>query len=103
MSQSQTNLMTLAAAVRHDKKLLSVVSKLAQKLKMASPKRQQKQPNASAARLQNYIRKINPQDLQNAIAKHGVTSVSNHLTCASILETAAQKFAEQALQKAGAK
>jgi len=101
MSQSQDNLMALAGAVRHDRKLLAKVCATAKALKLPSPKRQQKQPSAAAARLQNYVRKFNPADLQNAIAKHGARGVSNHLTCKSILETAAAKFAEMAIEKAG--
>lgn len=103
MNQSKINLMALAAAVRHDKKLLSSVCVSAKKLNLPSPKRTPKQPSAATARLQNYVRKINPQDLQNAISKFGVTAVHNEINCASILETAARKFAEQALKKAGGK
>jgi hypothetical protein len=101
VNQSQTNLMTLAAAVRGDKQALAAVCATAQKLNLPSPKRQPKQPSAS--NLQNYIRKINPQDLHQAIAQYGTTSVFNRVNAASILETAAQKFAEQAMKKAGGK
>ena len=102
-NQSKTNLMTLAAAVRGDKKLLSDVCVSAKKLNLPSPKRKAKTQSAANVRLQNLVRGIHPQDLQNAIAKHGATSVSNHLTCASILETAAKKFSEQAIARACAK
>lgn len=103
MNQSKTNLMALAAAVRHDKKQLSTVSKLAQKLNLPSPKRKTPTQSAATARLQNFVRGIPPADLQNAISKFGVTAVHNEINCASILETAARKFAEQALKKAGGK
>ena len=103
MNQSKTNLMALAAAVRHDKKQLSTVSKLAQKLNLPNPKRTPKQPSAATARLQNFVRGIPPADLKNAIAKFGNAAVFNKVNTASILETAARKFAEQALKKAGGK
>ena len=102
MNQSQTNLMTLAAAVRGHKQAFAAVCATAQKLNMPSPKRQQKQ-SAATDRLQNFVRGIDPQDLQNAIAKFGNSAVFNKVNTDSILETAAQKFAEQAMKKAGAK
>jgi hypothetical protein len=93
--------MTLAAAVRGHKQAFAAVCATAQKLNMPSPKRTPKQPSTATDRLQNYVRKINPQDLQSAIAKFGNTAVFNKVNTDSILETAAQKFAEQAIRKAG--
>jgi len=101
MNQSQTNLMTLAAAVRHDRKLLAQVCATAKALNLPSPKRQPKPQSAATNRLQNFVRGIPPQDLQNAIAKFGNTAVFNKVNTDSILETAAAKFAELALKKAG--
>lgn len=103
MNQSQTNLMALAAAVRHDKKLLSAVCVTAKKLNLPSPKRKPKTQSAGTVRLQNFVRGIPPADLQNAIAKFGNTAVFNQVQTASILETAARKFTEQAMKKAGGK
>jgi hypothetical protein len=101
MNQSKTNLMTLAAAVRGHKQAFAAVCATARLLNLPSPKRQPKQPSAATARLQNFVRGIPPADLQNAIRKFGVTAVHNEINCASILETAAAKFAEQAMKKAG--
>lgn len=100
MNQSQANLMTLAAAVRGHKQAFAAVCATAQKLNLPSPKRK---PSTANARLQNFVRGIPPADLQNAIAKFGMTAVHNKLNTDSILETAAQKFTEQAMKKAGGK
>lgn len=100
MNQTQINLVRLAAACRGDKKQFSAVCALAKKLSLPSPKRQQKQPNAQAQRLQNFVRGIQPADLHGAIAKFGTTSVFNRINSQSILETAAQKFAAMAIEQA---
>jgi len=71
--------MTLAAAVRHDKKLLAAVCMSAKKLNLPSPKRKGPTQSAATARLQNYVRGIPPADLQSAISKFGVTAVHNNL------------------------
>jgi hypothetical protein len=92
MNQTQTNLLTLAAAVRHDKKEFAKVCALAQKLKMPSP-RKVKQPSAANMRLQNFVRGIHPADLQNAIGKFGSAAVFNKVNTDSIVATAARKFA----------
>lgn len=101
MNQSQQNLVRLAAACRGDKKQFAAVCATAKKLNMASPKR--KAPSTANARLQNFVRGIPPADLQNAIAKFGNAAVFNKVSTDSILETAAQKFTEQAMKKAGGK
>ena len=101
MNQSQQNLMTLATAVRGHKKAFAAVCSTAQKLNLPSPKRKAPTPSAATVRLQNHIRKIHPADLQNAISKFGVSAVHNEINCASILQTAAAKFASMAIQKAG--
>ena len=103
MSQSSDNLLRLAAAVRHDKKAFAAVCATAKKLSLPSPKRKPKPQSAAAMRLQNYVREIHPLYLQNAIGKFGATEVRNRINCRSILETAAVKFTEQAMRKAGKK
>jgi hypothetical protein len=103
MNQSQANLMTLAAAVRGHKQAFAAVCATAQKLNLPSPKRTPKPQSAATARLQNFVRGIPLADLQNAISKFGMTAVHNKVNTDSILETAAQKFTEQAMKKAGAK
>jgi hypothetical protein len=101
MNQTQQNLVRLAAACRGDKKAFAAVCRTAQALNLPSPKRK---PSAAAARLQNFVRAhVAPLDLQSAIAKFGMTAVHNKVSTDSILETAAQKFAEQAMKKAGGK
>lgn len=103
MNQSQANLLTLAAACRGDKKAFAAVCATAQKLNLPSPKRKAPTPSAATARLQNFVRGIPPADLKNALAKFGNAAVFNQVQTASILETAARKFTEQALKKAGGK
>lgn len=100
MNQTQQNLVHLAAACRGDKKAFAAVCATAQKLNLPSPKRK---PSAATARLQNFVRGIPPADLQNAIAKFGNAAVFNKVSTDSILETAARKFTEQAMKKAGGK
>lgn len=101
MNQTQQNLVRLAAACRGDKKAFAAVCLTAKKLNLPSLKR--KAPTQSAATVcpQNFVRGIPPADLQNAIVKFGVTAVHNKINCALIMETAAQKFTEQAIRKAG--
>lgn len=101
MSTTQQNLAHLAVLCRDHKRAFAAVCATARKLNLANPKRKAPTQSAATTRLQNYVRGIHPQDLQNAIAKHGTTSVFNQVQTASILETAAQKFAEQAIRKAG--
>ena len=103
MSTTKDNILKLASAVRHDRKLLAQVCAAAKRLNLPSPKRTPKQPSAATARLQNFVRGIPPADLKNAIAKFGHAAVFNKVNTDSILETAARKFAEQALKKAGGK
>ena len=103
MNQSQTNLMTLAATVRGHKQAFTAVCALAKKLNLQNPKRKAPTQSAATARLQNFVRGIPPADLQNAIVQFGATAVHNKINCTSILETAARKFSEQALKKAGGK
>ncbi|MBK5204217.1 MAG: hypothetical protein JJD98_02040 [Polaromonas sp.] len=100
MTQTEQNMARLAAACRGDKKQFAAICATAKKLKLQNPKRKATPQSAATARLQNYVRGIPPQDLKNAIGKFGVTSVHNKINCASILETAVQKFAEQAIRKA---
>jgi hypothetical protein len=99
-TQSQNNILTLAAAVRDDKKLLGQVCATAKRLSLPSP-RKAKPVSEQAQRLQNFIRNVDPQDLRKAVSKFGPAAVFNELAGASILEEAARKFAEQALKKAG--
>ncbi len=101
MNQSQTNLLTLAVACRGDKKQFRACCELAKKLSLKSPKRRPKQQSTNSTRLQNFVRRIPAQDLQSAVATFGTTAVFNRVQADSILETAAVKFAEQAIRKAG--
>ena len=99
-SQTQDNLLRLAILSRDDKKQFRACCELAKKLNLQSPKRKAAPPTAAATRLQNFVRGIRPQDLQNSIAKFGATAVHNKVNTDSILETAARKFSEQAILKA---
>jgi len=101
VNRSQENLLKLAAASRNDKKQFRACCELAKKLNLKSPKRQPKQQSASSKTLQNFVRRIPAKDMHNAIAKFGTTAVFNRVQADSILQTAAQKFTEQAIRKAG--
>ena len=103
MSTTEQNLARLAAACRGHKQAFAACCELAKKLNLQAPKRKAPTQSAATARLQNFVRGIHPQALQNSIAKFGATAVHSKVNCASILETAAQKFTEQALKKAGGK
>lgn len=103
MTQTQENLIRLAAACRGDKKAFAACCATAKKLNLQNPKRKAPTQSAATARLQNFVRGVHPQSLQNAIGKFGVTAVHSKVNCTSILQTAAQKFTEQALKKAGGK
>ena len=101
VSTAKENLVRLAALCRDDKKAFTAVCALAKKLNLQNPKRKATPQSAATARLKNFVRGIQPQDLRNAIAEFGVTAVHSKINCASIMETAARKFSEQALKKAG--
>lgn len=103
VSTTQDNLLRLAALCRDDKKQFTAVCALAKKLNLQNPKRKAPSQSAATARLQNFVRGIHPQALQISIAKFGATAVHNKVNTDSILETAARKFSEQALKKAGGK
>ncbi len=103
VSTTQDNLLRLAALCRDHKRAFTACCATAKKLNLQNPKRKAAPQSAATARLQNFVRGIRPQDLHAAIAKFGATAVHNKINCASILETAAQKIAEQALKKAGGK
>ena len=100
-TQSQQNLVRLAALCRGDKKQFAAVCETAKKLKLQNPKRTLPAPNASSARLQNFVRGIPHADLKNAIGKYGVTSIHTAVNCASIQESFARKQAERAACKRG--
>lgn len=103
MNQSQQNLVRLAALLRDNKKQFTAACALAKKLNLQNPKRKAPTQSATTARLQNFVRGIPPDDLQDAIVKFGATAVHNKVNTDSILETAARKFTEQAMKKAGGK
>ena len=75
MNQTQTNLMTLAAAVRGHKQAFAAVCATAQKLNLPSPKRKAPTQSVATSRLQNFVRGIPPADMLNAIVKFGATAV----------------------------
>ena len=98
-TQSQQNLVRLAALCRGDKEQFAAVCATAKKLKLQGLKRKVPTQNVSSTRLQNFVRGIPRADLKNAIGKYGVTSVHTAVNCASIQEAFARKQAEAACKR----
>lgn len=100
MNQTQDNILRLATAVRHDRKLLAQVCATAKALKLPNPKRQLKQPSAQAQRLQNFVG-VSKLDLLTLGGRFGFERVGNLLGAQAIYEAAQRKFAAMAVKREG--